>query len=361
MKQEREYGIDALRIAAMWMVVILHILRQGGVLEGLGKGSFRYMAGWFLEAAAYGAVNCYGLISGYVGVKARHRISSVAALWVQVAFYSVGLAVIMHALMPDTVPAAACIRGLFPVSLGLYWYFTAYVFLSFFMPLFNRILVSAPEKELTVCLSAVLVLLSVNTFAFQQDVFRVDGGCSALWLMVLYLTGGMIRLYGDALKAYQWIRRHAAAVFLLATCAAWGMKMLVSDQCIPFIGGKAIPAGALYSYTSPAMILSSVALFSAFAGWRPGKRACRWIGMISPGAFGVYLIHTHPQIYRHGLGYAFTRLAHVKAYLLPFAVLGAAAAIFAACAAIDLLRGKLFRLLKVREKCQWAFERIGLS
>lgn len=361
MKQEREYGIDALRIAAMWMVVILHVLLQGGVLENLEKGSFRYMTAWFLEAAAYGAINCYGLISGYVGVKTRHRISSAAVLWIQVAFYSVGLTVIMHVLMPDIVPAASWINGLFPVSLSYYWYFSAYVFLSFLIPLLNRALLNAPEKELTVSLSAVLLLLSINAFAFQRDVFLAGRGYSALWLMILYLVGGMIRLYGDSLKAYQWIRRHAVIVFLLAASAAWGMKMLVGDQGIPFIGDKAIPADALFSYVSPSMILSSIALFSIFADWKPGERACRWIGRISPGAFGVYLIHTHPLVYRHCLGFAFTQLVHVKAYLLPFAVLGVAAAIFAACAAIDLLRGRLFRLLKVRERCQWAFERIGLS
>lgn len=57
MKQEREYGIDALRIVAMWMIVILHVLLQGGILERLEESSWRYMTAWSLEAAAYGAVN----------------------------------------------------------------------------------------------------------------------------------------------------------------------------------------------------------------------------------------------------------------------------------------------------------------
>lgn len=34
--ERRNYGIDLLRMLAMWMVIILHILNKGGVLSRCG-------------------------------------------------------------------------------------------------------------------------------------------------------------------------------------------------------------------------------------------------------------------------------------------------------------------------------------
>ena len=61
---KRNYGIDALRLISMLGVVALHVLGRGGVLaNAAGK---KYAVCWFLECLAFCAVNCYGIISGYV-------------------------------------------------------------------------------------------------------------------------------------------------------------------------------------------------------------------------------------------------------------------------------------------------------
>lgn len=363
MKQERAYGIDALRIVAMLMIVMLHVLLQGGILNSLEAGSWRYMTAWYLEAAAYGAVNCYGMISGYVGVKSKPKASGIATLWMQVALYAVALSAVVRAFLPGQVPAGEWMKGFFPVSFGFYWYYTSYFFISFLFPLVNRALHNTPRDELVRGLAAVVVLLSVNTPVFQNDVFVVANGYSALWLLVLYMIGGTIRLYGEELRTYQWMKRHALPLYLLGTTAAWGLKILGEgrSQGIPFLFGQTIPWNVLYRYNSPAIILSSVALLALFSGWKPGKTACRWIGVFAPATFGVYLIHAHPLVYNKILNGAFIPFVHLTAYVLPFAVVGAAAAIFLACAAIDLLRAKLFSVLKVRESCRALFERLGLS
>lgn len=67
--EQRNRGIDLLRMTAMWMVVILHILNKGGVLAAAAPLSAGQGTARLLETAAYCAVNCYGLISGYVGVQ----------------------------------------------------------------------------------------------------------------------------------------------------------------------------------------------------------------------------------------------------------------------------------------------------
>lgn len=43
---EKNYGIDALRMLAMFMVTILHILTQGGVLNSTVIFTSQYETGW---------------------------------------------------------------------------------------------------------------------------------------------------------------------------------------------------------------------------------------------------------------------------------------------------------------------------
>ena len=60
-------GRDRLRMAAMFMVAVLHVLGAGGVLNSATPLSPDYVTAWLLETAAFCAVNCYALLSGYVG------------------------------------------------------------------------------------------------------------------------------------------------------------------------------------------------------------------------------------------------------------------------------------------------------
>ena len=86
--KERNYGIDLLRIVAMFFICILHICGQAGAMLRVSGYTGSYYACWFLETAAYCAVDIYGLISGFAGVDAKHRPSRLAELWLRVFWYS---------------------------------------------------------------------------------------------------------------------------------------------------------------------------------------------------------------------------------------------------------------------------------
>ena len=64
--ERRNVGIDLLRMTAMWMVVILHILNKGGVLAAAAPLSAARETARLLEACAYCAVDCYGNLVGVV-------------------------------------------------------------------------------------------------------------------------------------------------------------------------------------------------------------------------------------------------------------------------------------------------------
>ena len=82
MKKERCSGIDLLRIISMFFVVMLHVIGHGGILDNVAMFSVNYQLLWLLEILAYCSVNCYALISGYVGVFSKYKYSNIIYFYI---------------------------------------------------------------------------------------------------------------------------------------------------------------------------------------------------------------------------------------------------------------------------------------
>ena len=129
--REKNYGINVLRMLAMFMVTVLHILNQGGVLNATGRFTSQYEAGWLLQIAAFCAVDIYALISGYVWIYAKYRYRNLVELWMQVLFYTVSITILFRGFVPSSVSALEWIEAFFSVMFNQYWYFSSYVALFF--------------------------------------------------------------------------------------------------------------------------------------------------------------------------------------------------------------------------------------
>ena len=341
--EQRNRGIDLLRMAAMWMVVILHILNKGGVLEATVPLSAGRETARLLEIAAYCAVNCYGLISGYVGVGHRFRYSGAIALWLRVAFYTLAITAAFALLMPGSVNGDRVLRAFLPVLFRQYWYVTAYFGMCLFIPFFNLLLEKLSRHQAKVLALSIVAVFSVLPTLRQKDVFLTDNGYSVLWLSCLYLLGGILRLYGrQARRPLRW-----AAVYLGCVLVTWLVK-LAGDRLWMARTGHLCDKVLLTTYTSPTILLAAAALVLCFAGLRIGPGFGSFIEKASPLAFSVYLIHAHPLIWEHWLAGRFAFLADKPPVLLVLGVLGGAFGIYAACSLADILRAWLFRLLHIK-------------
>ena len=54
MQTKRNIGIDLLKIVSMLMIVTLHMLGHGGVLDNMPPMSRCYQVAWLIEIACYG-------------------------------------------------------------------------------------------------------------------------------------------------------------------------------------------------------------------------------------------------------------------------------------------------------------------
>ena len=335
---KRNYGVDLLRVAAMFFVAALHIIGNGGIITGSGLLSPQFLTAQLLRIAMLCAVNCYALISGFVGWDKKPRLSGLAALWLKAVVYCLAIT----ALFAEFADYKTWLSALLPVTTGQYWYLTAYAGLFVLMPLLNFAVQKMPKRELTVTLSGIFLLFCVLPISPLTDAFYLHDGYSVLWLAVVYLLGGYLGKYGilSRLSSGKWLLVFAGSILL-----AWAPRMVVL-WLRPHYWYDAY-GNILIEYTSPTIVLAAMALLAVFSrlrlpGWAEGA-----VAKVSPYAFGVYLSHAHPLMFRYVLENRFSFLGTGSIPAMLGTVFAAALAICAAGIILDWLLSSVMKLLGI--------------
>ena len=354
--QERNYGIDLLRCVAMAMVLVLHLLLFSGSFGVHPLYSAEYETIWALEILAYGAVDIYALISGYIGGSGRVRYAGLASLWCTAAFYSFFITLIYrfvkpleYNLTPDGV-FPPLIKALFPVASSQYWYFCSYFLMFLFLPLVNRGLQSLSVRRLQVLAWSLFFAVCVVNVISYEDALRVAHGYGPMWLMTLYVLGAAIRKTGFG-KNLPKAALFSGFIFLSGLTF---LSKYLLDLYTMKTRGQVYRDDYLIRYVSPTVVGGAVCLLLLFAKLNPGKIARRVIGFLAPSAFCVYLIHEHPLVREFVMKKEFEFIKELSAWQLALVVPACAVGIFLACVGIDLLRRGLFRLLKVKQRLRQA-------
>ncbi|MDY2625694.1 MAG: acyltransferase, partial [Coriobacteriales bacterium] len=352
-------GLDLMRLFCMLLIVILHVLGHGGVLASTTTDA-GYRAAWLLEAFAYVAVDCFALMSGFLGYHDKPRplhISSFISLWLEVVFYGV-LAVGLCWLFdrPDLTRISA-ISALLPVTSYEYWFFTAYAVMFFLSPAINHLVRSGSERLVKAGVLGCVAGLSLLGTLGMYDPFRLAEGYSAIWLCTCYYLGASIKRLNTADKVRSSWCAAAIAVLTLVTWAWY----LVADQSLTDWFGRVWGADVLMSYRSPTVLLASCAWLLLMVRLEVPPRLARVLRFFAPAAFGVYLIHDNPLVRGMLMSDAFAWIGGLPAPLLVLAVLGCACAVFAVCLVADRLRVALFsaiRIPRLADACERGVRRV---
>lgn len=352
--KKRHEGIDLLRCTAMLMIIVLHIMNHGGILRTAVVGTTSYHGAWLMESAAYCAVNCYALITGYICIKTEHRYRRIVPLWLQVAFYSVVIALVQPLLLPgaDRTPLLAALT---PVIHHRYWYFTCYFGLFFLMPLINKGVLAMSRREAAQLLISLFLVFSVMSVlpyfnllksVKTEDVFGLGGGYSVLWLALMYVAGACIRLhgFGREIKGWMLLTGYSACVLV-----SWLFKLFATEDA-PETLKPLLDSNALLYYPNLLTVIAAVCLLLLFSRLRElPPLTGKLVRLAAPSTFAIYLIHEHAAV-RSGLIYKrFASLAADPPLTLCAKVFLIAVLIFLTGVLIDLGRRYLFRLLRVEQ------------
>lgn len=342
----RNVGIDLLRIVSMFLVLVLHMLGKGGVLNAVTPLSPQYHIVWFLEIAAYCAVNCYGLISGYTGYGSKFRYSSMIPLYATVLFYALGIRTAFAILRPELIGKADFFRALFPFAYDLYWYFTAYFCLFFFIPYLNRLIETLDKRQATRLVATLVGLFSLLPTLFHKDIFCTKDGYSTLWLAVLYLIGAYFKKYGIGAAGSKW---RDLALYFGSVGGTFLLKLAI-ELISNHLWGSPKNGNILVNYCSPTILLAAVALLLLFSKLSFCSVGARLVAFFAPLSFSVYLIHVEPFVWTYWISGRFAPIAALSPAVLPFALLGCAGAIWLACSLVDFIRASLFKVLHIKER-----------
>lgn len=348
---ERNHGIELLRIFAMLLAAVLHILKKGGVITASEGNLAAYSTVWLLEAAAYCAVNCYALISGSVGYSDRPkplRLARCIELWLQVVFYSVIITTVYCIAGVGSVGVSDFADAFLPVTSKQYWYFTAYIGMFFFIPLLNALVRRLNRRALvSLCIMLIAVFSLYDTFAsfWKKDPLALVGGHSPLWLGVLYIFGAAMK----KLRVPESMSSKKALLIYASAAVFTALFKITGDRLLRFV-----PGSLFVRDTSPTVLLCAAALLVAFARLKPCRKLTEFAVLFAPAAFGVYLLHVSPLVFEHVIGNRFAFIGRLPFPLIPFAVLASAGVILAVGLAADKVRILLFKALGVPKLCRKA-------
>ena len=287
MNTKRELQFELLRILLMMMIVGLHTLYFGGVLTKLPQGRTLFLA-YGIESLFAPAVNCFVLISGYFSIGSVFRWKKFFTLWGQILFYSVlfsGLYYIGIGRLPsfgDTISAFS------PIVTQRWWFASAFLPLYLVSGYLNKLLNGLSKKEWhrLLLIGFILFVLwsSLRPFSLRFFPLVNADGYSFLFFLFLYAVGGYLKRYFSP--------NIPAVFYLLGYVGCCAVTLLLSYRSR--LSSSSFEISALFfGYDTLWVFTSALFLFLFFS--RLTVRA-EWIGLVSPLAFGIYLIHEHPHV-----------------------------------------------------------------
>ena len=326
MANERNSGIDMLRLVLMYAVCMMHVLWQGGILYACKAESARLVY-FFLETLAYCATDAFALISGYMAKDAPLRYEKLVEMWFRVFFYSFVFTLILSAAgVGERLGIRELIKCALPVTSGKYWYFSSYFVLFLSMPVLNRFIFGIDETAAWKALILIIALFSLcSTVA---DPFIINNGYSAIWLIALYVIGALskrVRLF-EKVKSLTLV-----VLFLGVNVLTWAVFTFAGSQI-------------LLSYVSPTVLLSALIAVILFS--RLNIKGTL-VSKLSPLAFGVYLFHLNQVFFVNVILNSFAFVADNNVFVGVMCVFAIALAIFIAGLIVDYIRGLIFGRLRI--------------
>ena len=326
MKEQRNYGIDLLRLVLMFMICILHILGKGGILSSCVKGNIQYNIYWFLEVFSFCAVDAFAIISGYTANNKPRKYDKLVNMWFQIFFYCFILTLLFMALGINKNYNVDLIKNALPITYEAFWYMSAYFILFLVMPILNSYLFSIDDKIAKKMIIIIAILFSI--MGIIGEPFGTFNGYSAIWLIVLYCLGFLAK----KVKMFEEKRNSTLIIlWILSLIITWFVYIYFNDKI-------------LINYVSPTILLNGLLMVILFSRI---KLKGNIISKISPLALGIYLFQLNCVIWEVYINKSFEFIANMNVFLGVGLILLFASCLFILGLVVEFIRTKLASLIKL--------------
>lgn len=328
---QRNSQLELLRILCMLMIVAYHYAIYGFYAEDLLLSANKTL----IESLSLGGeigVSVFVLISGYYMVNSRYSFRKFSLYLGQIWFYTLGALLLFLLVFPGSglVDRSMISMSVLPLSKGHYWFATSFLVLMLLSPFLNVFIKNASRVQLLASIWALLGIYLLLPFFF--DIYLSYSTLSRF--LILYLTAGYIRLYGDGSPSR--FRRHLTGfIALIALAFLW-------DAAANFWGHRTGNTALLekanpFSHHMLFVYVAALELFLTFASVMP--RFNRRINILASLTFGVYLFHEN-QLLRSMWQSVFKTAQFIDSPWLPLHALCAIVSVYLAGSLVEFLRQK---------------------
>ena len=363
--EERKYGLDAFRCLAAFLVVLVHCTSPNNWASCIASNRYLEAYIWFLWLLSLCAVNCFGILTGYLGGGIKNHYKSFFKLYLQVFFYLIILFIASNYVLSGG--KRMMLRKVFPILGDKYWYFTGYALVVVLKPLLECAIQILPRKELSKLIVGLLCLYVVPSILpwGPSKTLGAYYGFSAIWLVVLYLIGAYLRKYPISI---QWLTASKCLIIALLF-PLFGMllhqmyysghatKLLDLFQtrhtfCVSMYNARAGEYCMMY-YTHPLILGETIFLLLAFSKIKL-NRIGLFFSYLSPYAFGVYLAHCNDVFYSLIKNPLLAWVRKQPHGHIPLLLIGIVLLMYIFSGCFDFLRALLFKFIYI------VYDRIAL-
>ena len=290
-KNERNYGIDLLRIFSMIQVIILHLCLFS-IGNDIKLSNKKYQSIWCLESICMCSVNCFALISGVVGYKS-YKFRNLIYLWFHIFFYSLIIEIIYIKFSNINFFTIKIINSMFPILINRQWYFNSYFIMYLFVPFLNEGIKNLNKKTFRNIIIFYIFFFSiydiVSVLNKTHPYHQLNNGYSALWLIILYIIGSYFGKYiinnncnENIIYFSKWI-----LIFLSLTIFNYKLHLMLIYK-----KKKDFRLSLFKKYINPVVLFQAISLLMFFSKLKIKSNFLKKIiSFFTPLVFGVLLFH----------------------------------------------------------------------
>lgn len=363
---KRKANFELMRVVAMLMIVIWHIIVHGRLNELPGVYGVFFNVILLIVIVH---VNSYIILTGYFQYKSTFKPKKLLSILGTSWFYRILFTVIFIFIFHISLGNVYLFQMLSPLDFFENYYFiTNYAIIYLFSPFFNSLIQKINQKEHRRLLIILFICFSVLP-AVSNDSIIKNNGHDLIQFIFMYFLGAYLGKYDINnnlhLKNYSQNKIKVICLITFITCAFlnltisnYGNYMQSLDSNIFIFIGNIISSKSLI-YSNPIVIIQSVSFFVFFKNLNiKDSLFSKFIVKISPYCLGVYLITENYLVKEHIYSFlktdinSFTYNNKFIIYLI-IVTLG----IFIVCTLIECIRQKIFEfigkrkpIIKIKEK-----------
>lgn len=262
--KERYSNFELLRIVAMILVLIVHVLicLPRPTTAFVIAEPFKAISFYFTDAISIICVNVFILISGWFGINLR--LQRLSILLFQVFFFAIVIWGVLVFIEPSKYMNLQSLTTVLMLNGSDYWFIKAYLGLYFLSPILNVFVEKVDQKYYRDILILLYIFQTIYGWFSIDGAAWIAGGYSAFSFICLYLLGRYLKKYGDTINVGRYFRICSLSkgnLLLLFSSIVFLLTFLA--YTVTYLG---IPIeGRLFTYTNPLVILESIVLVLLFS------------------------------------------------------------------------------------------------